>query len=78
MEEQIREIIKGNLQKLSKEELIETLADIFMAYSAFRMINAVSSIQCVTPPISSYARCINDQFARIQQSLSKLENEKDN
>ena len=78
MKQQIRETIKSNLQKLSKEELIDTLADIFMACSAISMIDAVSSIQCVTQPISPYAQRINDQFANIQQPLSKLEkNEKD-
>lgn len=78
MKEQIRETIKSNLQKLSKEELIDTLADIFLTCSAISMIDAVSSIQCVTPPISSYVHHINDQFANIQQPLSKLEkDEKD-
>ena len=73
MKEQIREIIKSNLQKLSKEELIDTLADIFMTCSAVNIIDAVSSIQCVTPSISPYVQRINDQFANIQQLLSKLE-----
>ena len=78
MKEQIRETIKSNLQKLSKEELIDTLADIFMTCSAISMIGAVSSIQCVTPPISPYVQHINDQFANIQQPLNKLEkDEKD-
>lgn len=78
MKEQIRKTIKSNLQKLSKEELIDTLADIFMTCSAISMIDAVSSIQCVTPPISPYVHRINDQFANIQQPLSKLEkDEKD-
>lgn len=73
MKEQIRKIIKDNLQKLSKEELIETLTDIFMTYSAINMIDAVSNIQHVAPPISPYTQRINDQFANIQQPLSELE-----
>lgn len=78
MKQQIREAIKSNLQKLSKEELIDTLTDIFVTCSAISMIDAVSSIQCVTQPISPYVQRINDQFANIQQPLSKLEkNEKD-
>lgn len=73
MKEQIREIIKSNLQKLNKEELIDTLADIFMTCSAVNMIDAVSSIQCVTPPISPYVQYINDRFVSIQQPLNILE-----
>ena len=65
MKQQIRETIKNNLQKLSKEELVDTLTDIFMTCSAISMIDAVSSIQCVTPPISPYVQRINDQFASI-------------
>lgn len=73
MKQQIRETIKNNLQKLSKEELVDTLTDIFMTCSAISMIDAVSSIQCVTPPISHYIQRVNDQFASIQQSITGLE-----
>lgn len=73
MKQQIRETIKDNLQKLSKEELVNTLMDIFMACSAISMIDAVSSIQCVTLPISPYVQRINDQFVSIQQPITGLE-----
>ena len=73
MKQQIRETIKNNLQKLSKEELVDTLTDIFMTCSAISMIDAVSSIQCVTPPISHYIQRVNDQFASIQQPITELE-----
>lgn len=73
MKQQIRETIKDNLQKLSKEELVNTLTDIFMTCSAISMIDAVSNIQCVTPPISPYVQRINDQFASIQQLITGLE-----
>ena len=73
MKQQIRETIKDNLQKLSKEELINTLTDIFMTCSVISMIDAVSSIQCVTPPISPYVQRINGQFASIQQPITGLE-----
>ena len=73
MKQQIRETIKNNLQKLSKEELVNTLTDIFMTCSAISMIDAVSSIQCVTPPISPYVQRVNDQFASIQQPIIGLE-----
>lgn len=70
MKQQIRETIKNNLQKLSKEELVDTLTNIFMTCSAISAIDAVSSIQCVTPP---YVQRINDQFASIQQPITGLE-----
>lgn len=73
MKQQIRETIKNNLQKLSKEELVDTLTDIFITCSAISMIDAVSSIQCVTPPISHYIQRVNDQFASIQQPITGLE-----
>nr|DAK00420.1 MAG TPA: hypothetical protein [Caudoviricetes sp.] len=44
-----------------------------MTCSAISMINAVSSIQCVTPPISPYVQRVNDQFASIQQPITRLE-----
>ena len=73
MKQQIRETIKNNLQKLSKEELVNTLTDVFMTYSAISMIDTVSSIQCVTSPISPYIQQVNDQFASIQQPIAGLE-----
>lgn len=69
MKQQIRETIKNNLQKLSKEELVNTLTDIYMTCSAISMIDAVSSIQCITQPISPYAQRINEQFASMQQPI---------
>lgn len=74
MTNSVRNTIKNNLQKLSKDELVDALADIYMAYSAINMANAVCSIQCTTPKISSYVQCINDQFANIQQPITGLEN----
>lgn len=73
MKRQIRETIKNNLQKMSKEELVDTLTDIFMTCSAISVIDAVSSIQCVTPPISPYIQRINDKFASVQQPITELE-----
>lgn len=70
MKQQIRETIKNNLQKLSKEELVNTLTDIYMTCSAISMIDAVSSIQCITQPIPPYIQRINEQFASIQQPIT--------
>lgn len=67
MTDSVRNTIKNNLQKLSKDELVDALADIYIA-------NAVCNIQCTIPPISSYVQCINNQFASIQQPIVGLEN----
>lgn len=45
-EEEIRNIIKYQLKHLSKEQLIDVLTDIYMVNPAFRMTNALSSLQC--------------------------------
>lgn len=45
-EEEIRNIIKVQLQHLSKEQLIDVLTDICMVIPAFRMSNVLSSLQC--------------------------------
>lgn len=48
-DEEIRNIIKNQLKHLSKEQLIDALTDICMANPAFRMANALSSLQCTIP-----------------------------
>lgn len=58
MNNPIREIIKSNLQKLSKDELVDVLADVYMACPPFSIANM---------------RRINAQFAEIKQPLSILE-----
>lgn len=45
-EEEIRNIIKIQLQHLNKEQLIDVLTDICMVIPAFRMSNVLSSLQC--------------------------------
>ncbi len=73
MKQQIREAIKNNLQELSKEELVDTLTDIFMSRFAVSTIGTVSSMQCMIPPISTYLQRVNGQFANIQQPITELE-----
>ena len=63
MKKQIMEIIKNNLQKLSKEELIDTLADIFMTCSAISMTSALSNMQCIEQ--SQILKTINQQSVKI-------------
>ena len=56
--EEMRNVIKGNLKNLSKEELIYVLNDICMENPAFRMKNFLSSLQCTN---------IRDSINGIQQ-----------
>jgi hypothetical protein len=57
-EEEMRNIIKDKLKKLSKEELMDVLTDICMENPAFRMKNVLSSLQCTN---------IRDSINGIQQ-----------
>lgn len=75
----IREIIKSNLQKLSKDELVDALADVYMACPPFSIINALSCIQEIKSPMKEVInqqadiQHINAQFAEIKQPLNILE-----
>jgi hypothetical protein len=51
MNNPIREIIKSNLQKLSKDELVDTLADVYIACPPFSIANMLSNIQEIKSPI---------------------------
>lgn len=78
MNSPIREIIKSNLQKLSKDELVDALADVYMACSPFSIINALSCVQEIKSPIKeaisqqANMQHINAQFAEVKQSLNEL------
>ena len=78
MNNPIREIIKGNLQKLSKDELVDALADIYMACPPFR-ISSLSCVQEIKSPIKEVInqqaniQHINAQFAEIKRPLNILE-----
>ena len=79
MNNMIKEIIKSNLQKLSKDELVDALADVYMACSPFSVINALDCVQEIKSPIKeaisqqANIQCINAQFAEIKQPLNILE-----
>ena len=79
MNNPIREIIKSNLQKLSKDELVDALVDVYMACPPFSIINALSCIQEIKSSmkevISQQAnmQCIHCIFAEIKQPLYILE-----
>lgn len=75
MNNPIREIIKSNLQKLSKDELVDALADVYMACPPFSIANMLSNVQEIKSPINQQANMqrINAQFAEIKQPLSILE-----
>jgi hypothetical protein len=50
MNNPIREIIKSNLQKLSKDELVDALVDVYMACPPFSIISSLSCIQEIKSP----------------------------
>lgn len=82
MNNPIREIIKSNLQKLSKDELVDAPADVYMACHPFSIISSLSCVQEIKSPIKeainqqANIQRINAQFAEIKQPLYILENEK--
>lgn len=52
MNNPIREIIKSNLQKLSKDELVDALADVYMACPPFSIISSMSCVQEIKQPLN--------------------------
>lgn len=72
MNNPIREIIKSNLQKLSKDELVDALADVYMVCPPFSIANMLSNVQEAINQQANMQR-INAQFAEIKQPLSILE-----
>lgn len=79
MNNPIRGIIKSNLQKLSKDELVDALAGVYMTCPSFSIISSMGCVQEIKSPmkevISQQAdmQCINAQFAEIKQLLNILE-----
>lgn len=73
-EEEMRNTIKDQLKQLSKEQLIDALTGICMVNPAFRMTNALSSIQCTNmkDSIDGIQR-VNESFDTFQQILGKEE-----
>ena len=53
MNNPIREIIKSNLQKLSKDELVDALVDVYMACPPFSIISSMSCVQEIREIIKS-------------------------
>lgn len=74
-DEEIRNIIKNQLKHLSKEQLIDALTDICMANPAFRMANALSSLQCTIPKDVIYeVQQISARFDPLQRIQKKESN----
>lgn len=73
-EEEMRNTIKDQLKQLSKEQLIDALTGICMVNPAFRMTNALSSLQCanIRDSIDGIQR-VNESFDPFQQILGKEE-----
>lgn len=72
MNNPIMEIMKSNLQKLSKDESVDALADVYMACPPFSIISSMSCVQeiksLIKEAISQQANMqrINAQFAEIK------------
>ena len=71
-DEEIRNIIKIQLQHLSKEQLIDVLIDICMVIPAFRMSNALSSLQCTNiRDVIDGVQQVNVSFNPLQRIAKK-------
>ena len=74
-EEEIRNIIKIQLQHLNKEQLIDVLTDICMVIPAFRMSNVLSSLHCTNIRYDiDRVQQVNMSFDQLQSILKKEEN----
>ena len=74
-EEEIRNMIKIQLQHLNKEQLIDVLTDICMVIPAFRMSNDLSSLQCTNIRYDiDRVQQVNMNFDPLQSILKKEEN----
>ena len=60
---------------MSKDGLVDALADVYMACPPFSIANMLSNVQEIKSPINQQANMqrINAQFAEIKQPLSILE-----
>ena len=74
-EEEIRNIIKIQLLRLNKGQLIDVLTDICMVIPAFRMSNVLSSLQCTNIRYDiDRVQQVNMSFDQLQSILKKEEN----
>jgi hypothetical protein len=78
-EEEMRNTIKDQLKQLSKEQLIDALTGICMVNPAFRMTNALSSLQCanIRDAIDGIQQ-VNESFDPLQRILFKALNGRKN
>ena len=56
----IKELIKGKLNQLSKEELVDALADVCTIYVSANITTQLSSANCIQ-------HCINNVQTNLQQ-----------
>lgn len=74
-EEEIRNMIKIQLQHLNKEQLTDVLTDICMVIPAFGMSNVLSSLQCTDIRYDiDRVQQVNMNFDPLQSILKKEEN----
>lgn len=71
--EEIRDIIKIQLQHLSKEQLIDSLTDICMASPALKIANALSDLKCanIKDVIGGGVQQVNASFNPLQRIAEK-------
>lgn len=71
--EEIRDLLRERLQELSKEELIDIIADISSMYvqaSVFSRMSSANCIQqCVNNVQTNVQEAINGMYAKIDVSL---------
>ena len=56
----IKELIKGKLNQLSKEELVDALADVCTIYVSANITTQLSSANCIQ-------QCVNNVQTNLQQ-----------
>ena len=56
----IKELVKEKLNQLSKEELVDALADLFVIYVSANITTQLSSANCIQ-------QCVNNVQTNIQQ-----------
>lgn len=71
-EEEIRNLMKSKLQNLSKEQLIDTLTDIYINCTGIRMMLVANNISTDLRNAIGDKQHVNASFATIQQPLGEL------
>lgn len=60
-----KDLIKAELQKLSKDELIDIIAELTSVYIQSRVFSRLSSANCVQ-------HCVDNIYANIQPAINNM------